>query len=274
MLIEFLTSDFMLRAALAGLGTAAAAGVLGCFVIWRRMAYFGDATAHAAILGVALGLAFGAGPLPGVLVVAAAMGWAVSALSGRGASPDAALGVLSHGALAAGLVAVALVPQARVDLMAYLFGDILSVGWIDLAAIWAGALAILALMVWRWRRLLTATLSPDIAFAAGFDPRREELVLTLTLALVVALALKAIGALLITAMLIIPAAAARPLSRTPEAMAALAVAIGALAVMGGLGGAYRWDLPAGPAIVVAAVAFFVLSRSFAKLRLRLNGGRA
>ncbi len=251
--------DFLVRAALAGLAVACATGPLGCFVVWRRMAYFGDATAHAAILGVALALAFSTSIYAGTLVVALLMALTVASLAGRGWAMDTTLGVLAHSALAFGLVAVSFIPGVRVDLSAYLFGDILAVSRMDLAVIAGGAAAVVALLVWRWRGLLTATLSEDLAHASGINPGRERLVLTVALALVVAVAIKVVGALLIAAMLIVPAATARSLARTPEAMAVLAVLIGGLAVLGGLQASLHWDTPAGPSIVALAATLFAVS---------------
>lgn len=258
--------DFLIRAALAGVGLALATGPLGAFVVWRRMAYFGDATAHAAILGVALALAFDLPLGLGTLVIALAMALIVSALAARGWAMDTGLGVLAHAALAFGLVAVSFQPGVRRDLSAYLFGDILAVSRSDLLFIWGGALAVLALLIWRWQALLTSTVSEDLAAAAGLNPARERLVLTLALALTVAVALKIVGALLIAAMLIIPAAAARSFARSPEAMAAGAALIGGLAVFGGLGLSLRADTPAGPSIVVAAALIFALSALLARRR--------
>ncbi|MCJ8287895.1 MULTISPECIES: metal ABC transporter permease [unclassified Halomonas] len=250
--------DFMLRAALAGIGVALAAAPLGCFVVWRRMAYFGDATAHAAILGVALSLLLSTSIFAGVLVVSLLMAILVSLLSGRGYAMDTLLGVMAHSALAFGLVAVSFVSGVRIDLMAYLFGDILAVGKGDLVLIAAGALLVMALVGWRWSSLLTATLDADLARANGIHPGREQLVLTLSLAVVVAVALKVVGVLLIAALLIIPAAAARPFCRTPEAMVLVAAVIGAASTTGGLQAAYWLDTPTGPTIVSLAAVVFVL----------------
>jgi zinc transport system permease protein len=261
--------DFLVRAGLAGVGVALAAGPLGCFVVWRRMAYFGDATAHAALLGVALALGLALPVTAGVLIVAVAMAVTVSALSGRAFAMDTLLGVASHAALALGLVAVALAARPGLDLDAYLFGEILAVGRGDLALIWGGAAAVLALVGWRWSALLTATLGADLSRASGVDPRREELVLVLALAVVVAVAIKVVGALLITAMLIVPAAAARPLARSPEAMAVMAGGIGAAAAVAGLGASWRWDTPTGPTIVAVAAGFFALSSLVGGLRRTL-----
>ncbi|MGB7316796.1 MAG: metal ABC transporter permease [Planktotalea sp.] len=251
-----LFDSFLVRAALAGLGVALAAAPLGCFVVWRRMAYFGEATAHASILGVAMALAFSTSIFAGVLIVALLMGWAVSVLSGRGYAMDTLLGVMAHSALAIGLVAVSLLQGVRIDLMAYLFGDILAVSQIDLLVIWIGAALVLALLWWRWSALLTATLSSDLAHAAGINPRREQMVLTIALALVVAVAIKVVGVLLIAALLIIPAAAARGFSSTPERMALLAAGIGAFSAIGGLQLAFAFDTPTGPTIVCLAAACF------------------
>jgi len=191
--------DFMTRALLAGVGTALACGVLGCFVVWRRMAYFGDATAHAAILGVAMALAFEVSIVFGVLLAAIAMAMLVGRFAGATISADSLLGVLSHSALALGLVAVSLMPSARISLDAYLFGDILVVSRMDLAVIWGGAIVVLALLAWRWQALLAEILSPDLAFAAGLNPARDRIMLSLLIAAVVAVSIKVIGALLITA---------------------------------------------------------------------------
>ncbi|TKA95603.1 hypothetical protein FAZ78_15980 [Cereibacter changlensis] len=258
--------DFLIRAALAGIGVALAAGPLGAFVVWRRMAYFGDATSHAAILGVALALASDLPVGLGTLAVALLMALTVSTLAARGWAMDTTLGVLAHSALAFGLVAVSFVPGVRTDLSAYLFGDILAVSAADLVFIWGGAALVVALLVWRWSALLTSTLNEDLAHASGLDPDRERLILTLALALTVAVALKVVGALLIAAMLIIPAAAARGLARTPESMAVLAALIGAAATLGGLQLSLLYDTPAGPSIVAAAALAFAASATLGKLR--------
>lgn len=254
--------DFFIRAVLAGLGLAVVAGPLGSFVVWRRMAYFGDATAHAAILGVAISLAFNMSIYVGTLVTALGMATLVSALVGRGQAMDTMLGVLSHSALAIGLVAVSFVPSARADLNSFLFGDILAVGQSDLMLIWTGAVLVLGLLIWRWQRLVTATVNEELAMAAGIDPRIERLVLSLALAVVVALAIRVVGSLLISAMLIIPAATARGMARTPERMAVTAALLAAVSVLSGLWSSLRLDTPAGPSIIAASAAFFAVFHIF------------
>ena len=257
--------DFGLRAALAGVGVALAAAPLGCFVIWRRMAYFGDATGHAALLGVAIALALELPITAGVLIVALAMAVLISTLSERLVSTDALLGVLAHAALAFGLVAMSLLPGRALDLDLYLFGEILIVSASEVALIWTGAAAVLALLAWRWQALLTATLNPDLAVASGQNPRREQFILTVALAIVVAVAIKVVGALLIAAMLVIPAAAARPLARGPEAMALWAAVIGAVSALGGLQLSFAFNTQTGPTIVALAAVFFAASAALSPL---------
>ncbi|MGI9485366.1 MAG: iron chelate uptake ABC transporter family permease subunit, partial [Geminicoccaceae bacterium] len=177
--------------------------------------------------------------------------------SGRYAM-DTMLGVAAHAGLAAGLVALSMVEGVRVDLMAYLFGDVLAVSVADLAVIWSGA-AIVGLLLWRlWRDLLNATLNEELAFAEGRHPPRYRLLLNLLLAFLIAIAMKIVGVLLITAMLIIPAAAARPIAKTPEMMAIFAVLIGVLAVIFGVQGSIGFDTPTGPSIALSAALIFLV----------------
>ena len=257
--------DFLVRATFAAVGVAIAAAPLGCFVIWRRMAYFGDATAHAAVLGVALSLTLSAPIFVGALAVSLVMAMTVSALSGRGFAMDTLLGVMAHSALAFGLVAVSFLSGVRIDLMAYLFGDILAVGKTDLIVIWSGALMVLTLVVWRWSGLLLSTLNPDLALASGYKPKQEQFILTIALAIVVAVAIKVVGVLLIAAMLIVPAATARPFSKTPEMMAVIAAFLGTAASLAGLRASYVMDTPTGPTIVCISALLFILTNVVIRL---------
>lgn len=265
-----LLDDFLVRALLAGIGVALIAGPLGCFVVWRRMAYFGDACAHAALLGVAIALLTELPILAGVLVVTLAMATGTAALASRRYAMDTVLGVAAHAALAAGLVALSLVEGVRVDLMGYLFGDVLAVSVADLAVIWGGALIVGLLLLRFWRGLLNATLNEELAVAEGGHPDRYRLLLNLLLAFLIAIAMKIVGVLLITAMLIIPAAAARPLSKTPEVMAVLAILLGVIAVVSGLRASLTFDTPTGPSIAVAAAIGFLVVNALAGFLGRLQ----
>lgn len=252
--------DFFVRALVAGVGAAAVAGPLGCFVVWRRMSYFGDTLSHAALLGVALALLLDVNTTLSVAAVSIVLALLLLALRQGDTLPsDALLGLLSHSALAIGLVCLAFMTWVRVDLMGLLFGDILSVTRLDIGMIYGGGAVVLAGLIFIWRSLFAATVSPDLAGAEGLRPDRAELVFMLLTAMVIAMALKIIGALLITALLILPAAAARRWAATPEQMAVIAGLTGALAVVAGLHGSLHYDTPSGPSIVVAAMLLFVLS---------------
>tara|TARA_Y100000739_G_scaffold218887_1_gene216766 strand:- start:238 stop:1032 length:795 start_codon:yes stop_codon:yes gene_type:complete len=260
--------DFMVRATLAGIGVAVAAAPLGCFVVWRRMAYFGEATAHAAMLGVALSLALNISIFLGVLIVAVVMAWIVTQLSGQNYAMDTLLGVFAHSSLAVGLVLVSFLAGIRLDLMAYLFGDILAVSRLDLAIIWGGAALVIGLMFWRWAALLTATINEELAYANGLNPKQEQLFLSLALGVTIAVAIKVVGVLLIVSMLIIPAAAARNFVRTPEAMVISTAIIGSISALLGLRGAYFFDTPPGPSIVCIAFALFIMSTVIRFIKVR------
>jgi len=254
--------DFLWRALAAGVGAALVAGPYGSFVVWRRMAYFGDTLAHASLLGVALGFALHVNPAGGVLAVCAAVALLLLVLQRRKRLPgDAILGILSHGALSLGLVSVAFLETLRVDLLSYLFGDVLAVTGGDLLWIYGGGLVALAALLALWRPLLAMTVHEDLARVEGVRVDLVQSAFVLLLALVVALMMKVAGMLLITALLIIPPAAARRFSGSPEAMAAGAALLGCAAVGIGLWGSLRWDTPAGPSVVVAAAALFALSEA-------------
>jgi zinc transport system permease protein len=256
--------DFFLRALVGGIGVALLAGPLGCFVVWRRMAYLGDSLAHGALLGVAVGLALGIDLTFGIVAVCVALVAMLLLLQRqRRLAGDTLLVILAHGALSLGLVAVSFVHGARLDLMAYLFGDILAVGGADLIWIYGGGVVILIVIALIWRPLLAITVHEELARAEGARVTLVSIIFMLLIALSVALAMKIVGVLLIASLLVIPAAAARRLARTPEQMAVLASAAGCLAVAGGLFGSLAWDTPSGPSIVVAALAVFVLSLALA-----------
>ena len=218
--------DFFTRALVAGIGVAVVAGPLGCFIVWRRLAYFGDTLSHAALLGVALALLFDSEITITVFAVSLAIALALLVLQRRATlSADSLLGLLAHSALALGLVVLAFMTWVRIDLMGFLFGDILAASVTDIAVIYFGGAVILAVLVWIWRPLFAATVNRELAEAEGVAADRTDIIFMVLMAGVIAVAMKIVGVLLITAMLIIPAAAARRFSTGPEQMALIAAAI-------------------------------------------------
>ena len=252
--------DFFVRAIVAGTGVALVAGPLGCFIVWRRLAYFGDTLSHAALLGVALALLFEVNITLAVFAVSTCISLALLLLQRRATlSSDALLGLLAHSALAVGLVVFAFMTWVRVDLMGFLFGDILAVTRTDIAVIFGGGILVLLMLMKIWRPLFAGTVNHELAQAEGMNPDRANIIFMLLMAAVIAISMKIVGVLLITALLIIPAAAARRLATGPEQMAVLASILGVIAVFGGLFGSLEWDTPAGPSIVVAALILFIIS---------------
>ena len=254
--------DFLIRALLGGLGVALAAGPLGAFIVWRRMAYFGDTLAHSGLLGVMLGIVLNVNPEVGVVATCLTVALALVLLQRqRWLAADTLLGILAHTSLSLGLVTLAFLETVRVDLVGYLFGDILAISPNDLYWIWGGVLLALAALVWLWRPLLAATVHEELAQVEGVPVFAVRLAFMLLIAIVIATAMKVVGILLITSLLIIPAAAARRFARSPEGMALLASGLGCAAVGAGLWASLRWDTPAGPSVVVAAAALFVLGHA-------------
>lgn len=261
--------DFFLRALIAGIGMAIVVGPLGCFVIWRRLAYFGDTLSHAALLGVGLGLLLEMNLTLMVFTVSAVLSCLLLFLKSRTSLPsDALLGLLAHSVLALGIVMLGFMTWVRVDLIGLLFGDILAVSTADIWLIWGGGGLVLGALVAIWQPLFADTVSTDLAVAEGLAPQWARIIFTLLLALVISISIKLVGVLLITGLLILPAAVARNLSVGPVQMGVLSIIVGIVSVVGGLFSSLTWNTPSGPSIIVVALALFVLTilpwRQFAR----------
>ncbi|WP_288129036.1 iron chelate uptake ABC transporter family permease subunit [Microbulbifer sp.] len=259
-LSQLLQSSFLWYALAAGLLVAVVSGPLGCFAVWRRMAYFGDTLAHSALLGVTLGFVLHIQPTLAVGASSCVLALLLVYLQRRQhLSVDTLLGILSHSMLALGIVTVSLL-DINVDLLSLLLGDLLAVSTQDLYLMLAAAGVIALLLLVLWPKLLAFTLHEELAAVEGVPVEKIRLALMLMLALLIAIAMKVVGVLLITALLIIPAATARRLSTTPEQMALKASAIGCVSVLLGLAASVLWDSPAGPSIVLAAGTLFLIGQ--------------
>jgi zinc transport system permease protein len=248
--------DFLIRAIIGAALLGAAAGPLGCFVLWRRMAYLGESIAHMGLLGAGLGILIGVAPLAGVAVTAIIAGLIMARTSDHYIPSGTFIGLVGHVGLALGFILLSTMETVRADLLGYLFGDVLAMSPTNIAIVAIGGASILAVLIWLWRPLLAITVSRDLAMAENARTAYLDVLFLVLVAGLVALALKIVGALLIVALLLIPPAAARPLAKTPEAMALLAAGIGAASAPLGIAGAYFTDAPAGPSIVLAAAAIF------------------
>ena len=252
--------EFLILALMAGIGVALIAAPLGAFVVWQRLAYFGDTLAHSALLGVALGLLLSINSQLSIIIICALVALMLLPWNTQRRLPtDTMLGIISHSALAFGLILVSLFSDNRLDLNAYLLGDILTTTRQDVFLIYS--LVVLAgALVWRfWTPLLSITVSPELAQVEGIPVKRIRLLLLMLLALIIALAIQVVGVLLITALLIIPAAAARQLSKTPEAMVLFAGLIAIFSVIGGLLSSLILDTPVGPSIIAFSSLLFLIS---------------
>ena len=252
-------TDFVVRAVIAGLAIAAIAGPLGCFVVWRRMSYFGDTLAHSALLGIALAILMDVHMQLAIVVSCLVFSAILIGLEQRKQlATDTLLGILAHGTLAFGVLLLSLSNTVQVNLTAYLFGDLLTVQNSDLWWI-LGCSGLVAVLLLRfWSRFLSITVDAELSQVEGLPTGRLYALLVILVALLIAVAMKIVGVLLITALLIIPPAAARRIAGTPEQMAVIAAVIGCLSVALGLTLSWYEDTPAGPSIVAAACLWFAV----------------
>ncbi len=255
--------DFLWRAALGGIGMALIAAPLGCFVVWQRMAYFGETIAHAGLLGVAFGLLLQMNVTVGVFIAALLVALGLRLVERHSPlAKDTALGLLAHVVLAVGLIVTSQFQALQVDMMGLLFGDILAISTLDVFMVFGGLIVIWGLIFYLWQDLLTVSLDRELALAEGINVDRTQLLFSIAMAATVALAMKFVGLLLVTAMLIIPAAGAMNFARTPEQMVVVTGVISSLSVIAGLLASLYFDIPTGPAIVVAMAMLFLLSSFF------------
>ena len=252
--------DFFIRALFAGLGIALVAGPLGCFVVWRRLSFFGDTLSHSALLGVTLAYSFNINIAFSVFLISSAVALILLKLQKNTKLPgDALLGLLAHSSLAVGLVVIGFLSFIRFDIMGLLFGDILAVNINDLIIIWIGGLLILLILKIIWKPLLASTVNYELAEAEGMNPERANAIFTMLMAAIIAISIKMVGLLLITGMLIMPAAMARNLSDNPQKMVMLSIIGGVLSVLIGLFSSLEFNSPSGPSIISAALVLFILS---------------
>lgn len=258
--------ELLLPSLLAGLSLTTITGPLGTFVVWRRMSYFGDTLSHAALLGIAFGFLLNINLFYAVIFVTLILALGLLWLESQKQLPiDTLLGILAHSALSLGLVVISLMGNIRIDLMGYLFGDLLSITYTDIVQIVIGVIFIGLLLIWRWNDFLFITVNEELAFIQGINIRLTKLILTLLLAFTIGIAMKFVGALIITSLLIIPAATARYFSKTPEVMAILSIIIGMISVLSGLLFSFLYDTPTSPSVVLSNAGLFFVCLFVSKL---------
>ena len=263
--------DFFIRALFAGLGVAFVTGPLGCFVVWRRLSYFGDTLAHSALLGVTIAFSLQLNIALSVFVISSLIALILIQLQKKTNLPgDALLGLLAHSSLAVGLVVIGFLTFIRFDVMGLLFGDILAVTIDDLYIIWIGGALILLVLKLIWKPLFASTVNYELAEAEGLNPDRAKAVFTILMAAIIAISIKMIGLLLITGMLIIPAAMARNISTSPQGMVFFSIVGGLLSVIIGLFSSLKFNTPSGPSIIAASLLLFILSLFYIRQKIKLK----
>lgn len=257
--------ELLLPPLIAGIVLSCITGPLGAFIVWRKMSYFGDTLSHAALLGIAIGFLLHIEPIYSIIFITIVLAVGLIYLeSQQKLAVDTLLGIFAHSSLSLGIIVISLISNIRVDLMGYLFGDLLSITVSDIYLITLGALIISIILLFNWNQLLFITVSEELAFSNGINIVRGKLILMLILALTIGLSMKFVGALIITSLLIIPAATARFYSRTPEQMAIFAILIGITSVIGGLLISVYYDTPTGPSVVIANTILFIISLIISK----------
>lgn len=266
-MIELLTNPptFLIMALIGGLLVAIISAPLGVFMVWQKQSYFGATLAHTALLGVSIGLLLDTNPTYAVILISIIIGFSLFILEQKSQlATDTLLGILAHSSLALGLIVLSLQPNIQIDIMGYLFGDILNIDLFDIGMLLSLMLLVIVFFGIYWNQLLNITLNKELAETDGINTKKIQLGYILLLALLISLAIKIVGILLITSLLIIPAAAAHKLSKTPEQMLKLAFVIGIISVVGGLLMSISIDTPTGPSIVMCATAIFLATLFKAK----------
>ena len=263
--------ELLLPSLLAGLCLSCLTGPLGTFVVWRRMSYFGDTLSHAALLGVAFGFLLNINLFYAIIFVTLFLAIGLLWLESQKQLPvDTLLGILAHSALSLGLVVISLMSNLRIDLMAYLFGDLLSITMFDVYQITVCVMIIASLLIWRWNHFLFITVSEELAFSHGINVPLTKFMLTILLAFTIGIAMKFVGALIITALLIIPAATAKYYAKNPESMAIIAILIGMLSIFGGILFSLIYDTPTSPSVVLSSTCLFFISLFISKFFIKIK----
>ena len=255
-----LLDDFLVRSILAGLMMVSIAAPMGCLMVWQRLAFLSDTLGHAAVLGVGIGLLLEVNPMFGVLAVVILIVFSLSQVANfNNALSETTLAIISHTGLAGGLILLGALPPNSVSLEAILFGNLLSTTRLDLLMILVTTLILLFLLIRHWRPFVALSVSREIAQAEGISVRKEQFLMYLMIALLVAVLMKVMGVLLIAAMLVIPTTSARLLSRNPEQMVLMSAVFGVLSLAGGIASSFQLEWQTGPSIVLSATTFLVIA---------------
>ncbi|GIH77494.1 metal ABC transporter permease [Planobispora longispora] len=260
-MIDLLQYDFMQRALIAALLVGLAAPAIGTFIVQRRLALLGDGIGHVALTGVALGFLTGTAPVLTAVVVSVLGAVAIELVRERGRTGgDVALALLFYGGIAGGVLLISLAPGgSNATLMSYLFGSISSVTVQDVWVIAVLAAAVLGVVVVFGRELFVLCQDEEVAKASGLPVRFLSLLIAITAALTVVIAMRVVGLLLVSALMVVPVATGQQLTRGFRSTMLLAMLCGMAATVGGLTSSFYVEVPPGALIVLFALGGFVLA---------------
>lgn len=261
--MEIFNYSFLVRALIAGSITGLILSLLGIFVVLRRMAFFGDAVGHFAFTGIALGFLFSIDPILSAVIFSILLAFGIGFIEGqKKLASDTIIGVFFSGSAALGILIIGLLKGYRTDLFQYLFGDILSISSFDILVSMILGITVTILTFVFWKKLMQITFNRDLATINAVPVKLFDYLLFVLLAIASALSIKIIGIILVTALLVIPAAAAQNLSYSFKEMVFFAILFGILSVTLGIFLSYYLNTAAGSTIVLTSIIIFILSLIF------------
>jgi zinc transport system permease protein len=259
-MIELLQYDFMRRALVAAVFTGLAAPAIGTFLVQRRLALLGDGLGHVALTGVALGVLTNVAPVAAAVVVAAVGAVVIELLRMYGrTSADVALAMLFYGGIAGGVLLINLAGESAASLNAYLFGAITTVSSSDLVLVGVLGVVVIAVSLGLSPQLFAVSQDEEHAKVSGVPVRAYSILIAVLAAITITVAMRTVGLLLVSALMVVPVAASQQLTRSFRATHLTAMAIGLFAAVGGLFGSYELDTPPGPTIVMIALVVFAVA---------------
>lgn len=254
---------FIIKAFIGGLGISILTSIVGCFVLWKKMAYLGDSLSHSVLLGITLSVIFNIDILLGSFIFAIIFAFILFSFMDK-FDISTILGIIAHSGIAVSVLILSFIKNIRVDLMGYLFGDILTITRTEIYLIFSLIILVSIWLSFNWKKFILTAISNDLAKSEGINTRLLDLQMILLMSLIIVASVKIVGVLLVTAMLLIPAACARNFANTPVQMIFIAIIFGSIFVCLGLFSSLKADTPSGPAIIVIGLLSFLISFIFKK----------
>ena len=265
-MFEVFTQDFFINSLIAIIIISLVTGALGSFMIWQKLSYLGDSLSHSSLLGVALALIFKISPSISIMLIAITFAILLSLNFHKLYSVDTILNIVTNVVLSLSLILMSFLPSGNNSIISSLFGDILTLDQGNIILIFLTSLVVALILIFRWRYWLMISINQDLAVVEKININLVRLEFLVTLAIFIAISAQLIGILLIAAFLLIPAASARLISKTPVQMVMFATVFSVVSGISGLMLSAGFDLLTGPAIILTAALYLILTY-FARLIL-------